>query len=290
LVPAYCDFSEADIKFLLDEKKLERRRNPLWFARIQGNVVKLYRVGCERPPHVKKPREAIGQWSYQSRMNLLRKLNVMDYSRVGPSVFLTLTYPDEFAKIPYTLRSKHRAYFALQMERHFGRVCPAVWRIEWEERKSGRYTGKLAPHFHLMVFGVSEISRGLVRHWWRRALKRYRGPLVVHSKPIYSEDGALRYLSKYVSKYVPLDLCAYHNSGFEFGRHWGILRPEHIPICPVTVERQLTEREIKIVRQWAYGRWDTYDPENGGGFTVLGPDLAKSFAGFLNSSGQRATG
>jgi hypothetical protein len=39
------------------------------------------------------------------------------------------------------------------------RVCPSAagfWRIEWQSRKSGRYEGKLFPHFHLLVWGLPE--------------------------------------------------------------------------------------------------------------------------------------
>jgi hypothetical protein len=289
LVPVYCDFSEADIRFLMDEKRKAIRRNPPWFARVQGNVVKLFRTGCERPPHIKRHREPVGPWSHQSRMNLLRKLNVMDYEKIPASLFVTLTYPDGVDKMPYRERSKHRAVFARHVETYFRRPIPMVWRIEWEERKSGEYTGKLAPHFHVMMFNVRRIPWQLVREWWRASIGAGYGPLKTWLKHVYGQDGALRYLSKYVSKYRSLDLTAYHNSGIEFGRHWGILRPALIPLCPVMVERQLTAREIKIVRQWAYSRWDSYDPESGGGFTVLGPELAKSFAGFLNSSGQKAS-
>jgi hypothetical protein len=47
------------------------------------------------------------------------------------------------------------------------RVCPEAagfWRIEWQSRKSGRYEGKLFPHFHLLVWGLPERSlAGFIR-------------------------------------------------------------------------------------------------------------------------------
>ncbi len=170
------------------------------------------------------------------------------------------------------------------VEKHLGRHVAAVWRIEWEERQSGKYTGKLAPHFHLMLFGVEYLGWQKVREWWRRALRAGDGPLVTEVKRIYNEDGACRYLSKYVSKYRSLDISAYHNSSLKFGRHWGILRKELIPRCPVVVDRVLTDQEAQMVRDFGAMRWKDYDAAVGHGFTLLGKRYADGFAKSLNGS------
>jgi len=260
-----------------------------WTALVQGNVVQFARTGCFKPEHIKHERGAIGPWSQQSRMKMLRFLNRIDYARIGPSLFLTLTYPDRAMKIPYKQRTMQRSVFMRHIETHLGQRVPSIWRVEWEERKSGQYTGNLAPHFHLMLFGVQWLPWQRVRNWWRRSIQAGKGPLVTEVKRIYNEDGACRYLSKYVSKYRSLDISSYLNSGLEFGRHWGVTRRELIPLCPVTVERELTADEVERVRAFAVARWRWYDPQTCGGFTLLSPHLAKSFAAFLLSSGRRAS-
>ena len=170
---------------------------------------------------------------------MLRFLNKIDYSKIGASLFVTLTYPDHVRREDYRLRSIDRAVFLRHVERELGCKVACVWRIEWEERKSGAYTGKLAPHFHLMLTGVEYLAWQFVRERWRETIRSGEGPLVTEVKRIYNEDGACRYLSKYVSKYRSLDISAYHNSGLKFGRHWGVCRRELIPLCPVVVQRNL---------------------------------------------------
>jgi len=270
-----------------EEMRRHRGGNPTWRVEIRGTLVHFFRVGCEAPLQIKCKREAIGPWSQQSRSKLLRYLNKIDYGRIPSSVFVTLTYPDHVVPETYRERSQHRAVWVRYLEENLQRPVPIVWRIEWEERKSGAYTGKLAPHFHLMVFGVRFIDHENVREWWRKAIKAGEGPLITEVKAIYNEDGACRYLSKYVSKYRSLDISTYHNSGLKFGRHWGILRKELIPLCPVAVERSLDDAEAKIVRQFKAARSKWYDAETGGGYYLLGKEHAKRFAAWLKASCKR---
>lgn len=273
-----------EAKCFLEEMRRHRAANLTWRAAVQGNVVRVYRIGCPAPETNRKGKKPIGVWTHQSRMKLLRFLNKIDYSKIGSSLFVTLTYPDHVRREEYRLRSRDRYVFLRSLESYLGCHAACVWRIEWEERKSGAYTGMLAPHFHLMIFGVPFLPWQKVREWWRQAIGAGEGPLVTDVKRIYNENGACRYLSKYVSKYLPLDIGVYHNSGLQFGRHWGVTRKELIPLCPIAAERQLTDDEIKIVRKFAAARWTHYNAESGGGYTVLGEKLAKSFTAFLKRS------
>jgi len=284
LVRDLDDLSPESASAFKQEMRRHRGANPSWRVEIRGTLVHFFRIGCEAPEQIKSKREAIGPWSQQSRSKLLRYLNKIDYSKIPGSVFVTLTYPDHVLRETYRERSSDRAVWVRYLEGHVDKPCPIVWRIEWEERKSGAYTGKLCPHFHLMVFGVRFVDHELVRDWWRKATRAGEGPLITDVKAIYNEDGACRYLSKYVSKYRSLDISTYHNSGIKFGRHWGILRKELIPLRPVVVERQLTEAEIKIVRGFKAARSKWYDAENGGGYYLLGAEHATRFAAWLKAS------
>lgn len=256
---------------------------PIWEVQVQGRTVRFRRTGMAKPPMKERKRGAVGPWSQQSRMNLLRVLNRIEYEKLPAGHFVTLTYPDEFWSVEYTRRTDHRNAFHQSLEREVGKRLPCIWRIEWEERKSGAYTGNLAPHFHLMVFGCGRLEKSDVRPLWRRAIGREKGPCVVDVKAIWGVDGACRYLSKYVSKYRALDICTYVNSGIRFGRHWGLRRDDLIPWSPVKLFRQLTDKEIARVQAFAADRWSWYDKELNGGYTLFGDDYVKRFHDLLST-------
>lgn len=257
-----------------------------WHCEIQGRVVRFYRTGCKVPPHPDRCRDAVGPWSEQSRIRLLRYLNRINYPWLGPSSFVTLTYPDDWWSMEYTKRTDVRNAFHQTMERYIGRHFASIWRQEWEERKQGKYTGKLAPHLHLMCCDVPFIPWQEVREAWRRALGYGDGPLSTHVRQIRGVEGVGKYLAKYVSKYRSLDIATYVNSGIKFGRHWGIRRPELVPLSPVVVSRPLTEKEKDRVQAFACARWSWYDRDTCGGFTLLGNDFSKGFAAWLSRGGQ----
>lgn len=285
LVLANLDLTHEEAAIVREFWKAARASHPSWHVCIQGNVVEFFRTGCKAPEHICRDKSAIGPWSKQSRMKLLRLLNRIDYGKVGGSLFVTLTYPDRVMRTEYRERTQDRNVFLRYVEKHLGQKVSGIWRIEWEQRKSGEYTGLLAPHFHLMLFGVEFLAWQKVREWWRKSTRAGDGPLVTEVKRIYNEDGACRYLSKYVSKYRSLDISAYLNSAVKFGRHWGCCRREGIPMMPVVLEHTLTDFEIEKVKAFAWSRWKDYDRENGGGFTLLDGHLAKTFAAFFNWSG-----
>lgn len=280
----FDDFTYSEEALTEDERALlfAPLQEVEWHASIQGTTVQFSRTGCSFPPHIHEKRDAIGIWSWQSRMKLLRYLNRIDYTKIGPSLFVTLTYPDHIRRNEYKDRSVDRAVFMRYVEKHFGKPVPTIWRIEWEERKSGAYTGKLAPHFHLMLFGVQFLAWQKVRKMWRQTISSGDGALVTHVKRIYNQDGACRYLSKYVSKYRSLDITAYHNSPLKFGRHWGILRKDMIQMAPERVGRVLSRSEIEMVQEYARRRWTSYDASVDGGFTLLGARYANAFAKSLS--------
>jgi hypothetical protein len=252
-----------------------------WHVEIQGRVVRFFRSGAVMPKRTVFDRKVVGPWSIQSRMRLLRLLNRIDYPRLGKSVFVTLTYPDSCQPKRYAERTRHRAKFLRWMEESLGREISVLWRVEWEERKSGAYTGKLRPHFHLMVFGVARLDWCDVRECWRDCIGAGKGPLKTWVRSIYNEDGACRYLSKYVAKYRSLDIVTYLHNEWEFGRHWGVTRPSLVPMCPVVLARQLSASEIRNVKAFARARNPWYGQNGEIGFTLLGDGHAKRFAKWL---------
>jgi hypothetical protein len=258
-----------------------------WHVEIQGNVVRFFRTNVLSNLPPVGSRASVGPWSTQSKMRLLRFLNRIDYESLGPSRFVTLTYPDDKWGIEYAERVDQRNAFHQKAERHFGKKLACIWRIEWEERKSGRYTGNLAPHFHLMILGVDRLGQTRCWRWWNEIVGGGVSWKAINSRKIYNVDGVGRYLSKYVAKHKALDVSTYVNSGIKFGRHWGIRRPELIPMAPISLSRQLSTEEIAAIQAYAEGQWGWYDKDVDGGFTLLGADRAKGFGEWLGGTGQQ---
>ena len=81
-------------------------------------------------------------------------------------MFVTLTYPDEF---PFTPERWSRDLAAL--ERRMKRQWPelaAIWKKEFKRRKSGVNVGRVAPHFHILLWLPAWVANDLaawIRHW-----------------------------------------------------------------------------------------------------------------------------
>lgn len=101
-------------------------------------------------------------FSFGSRRRLLDHLNTVSKGAELP-YFLTLTLPDEaFHDSCSELAKRSKVWLATFLKR-LARVSPKAagfWRIEWKARKSGRYEGKLFPHFHLLVWGLEQRKLG----------------------------------------------------------------------------------------------------------------------------------
>lgn len=277
-------YNLADGCFYLSENPLTRVPPVTWHAEITGRMLRVYRenVRMKKPPNVK--RRAVGVWSIQSRMRLLVVLNTIDYDRLGPSVFVTLTYPDVVRRDSYKKRSLDRQRMLRDLERAVGKRFAAFWRIEWEERKSGAYTGKLAPHFHLCLFNVAFVNQEKVRELWRKVIGYQSGPLVTDVRRIYNVDGVGRYLGKYLAKYRSLDFITYHNSSIEFGRHWGLTRKTLVPFLPTRLQRQLSEFEKETLVRFAKATSKRYGEYGETGFKRFGKEVAERVEKFLRSS------
>jgi hypothetical protein len=169
-------------------------------------------------------------WSKRSRMAMLRFINRVNWEAIKGGVFITLTYPDDEIAFTIKRRSRDRAYFALQLERQLCTELPIIWRTEFEERKSGKYTGRLIPHHHLMLCASVNCSQSLAFSLWRKCINSKNINLQVRAQKMTGANGCAKYLAKYVSKYRHLDIGAYRNTPCEFGRQWGVLRAKLMPM------------------------------------------------------------
>ena len=103
-------------------------------------------------------------FSVSSRRTMLNRLNMVSKSTSLPD-FVTLTFPDDCFRDSVTDFAKVAKSHLDTWLKRLKRAAPEAagfWRMEWQSRKSGRYEGKLFPHFHLMVWGVPK--RQVVEH------------------------------------------------------------------------------------------------------------------------------
>lgn len=206
-------------------------------------------------------------------MRLLLYCNRIDWAAIKRTWFITLTYPDEVHHHDYRERAKDRYIFLRDLETSVNDYVPAIWRVEWMPRKTGKHIGLLFPHWHVLVCNVDHLDEQEVREMWGKTIHYKEKDLQVKVKEVTGELGAVKYIAKYVSKEGLLDISAYHNNKFRFGRPWGVTRKKLWPISPVTISRQLTDNEIMQARWFADRNILHYDSNLGGGFTILSSDV-----------------
>lgn len=180
-------------------------------------------------------------FSSASRRRLMRLIASLE--RASRPVFVTLTYPDVFSGNPVKWKRDMDVF-----GKRLARACPGaafLWRIEFKARKSGKSAGQVAPHFHLLVYGVGyrKLLDWVGENWWEVVgsgdsdhLKA--GTRVEH---IYSWGGIMRYVGKYIAKEED------YPDNWQ-GRVWGVVGRASLPWA-VEVVISLTEDEaVKLVR------------------------------------------
>jgi hypothetical protein len=193
--------------------------------------VETYRVSsvhycsrCREKATVTK-RGIVMRFSWRSRTRLMRLLNTVDVTRLP--VFVTLTYPDSYNS-PLEPRQwkQDLRVFELRLKRRFPGGC-YVWRMETLERKSGERIGEIMPHFHLLVYGVSQarLRKWVPVAWYETVgtndVKHLHAGTQV--KLITSRRGVMRYASKALGQVMSGELAkTLQAKGEGVGRWWGV--------------------------------------------------------------------
>jgi len=192
------------------------------------------------------PRGRIFGFSRQARKRMLDLLNSIRDNWVSEALFLTLTYPDAF---PEDAAKWHRDLdvFMKRMRRQYPRAA-VVWRLEWVPRCSGVNVGKLAPHYHLLVFGVPWMDlRWLAAAWYETVGSgddRHLGA-GTQAQRVRSRRGVIYYAAKYMSKQAMAP-------EMWTGRVWGVVGRDLLPVIlrefVLTWEQFYTVR--RVLRRW----------------------------------------
>ncbi len=180
-------------------------------------------------------------FSSASRRRLMRLIASLE--REARPIFVTMTYPDIF---PDDLARWKRDIdvFGKRMARMYPQAG-FLWRVEFKERKSGVSAGKMAPHFHLLVFGVGyrDLLGWVPMAWWSVVGSGDSDHLKVGTRVerIYSWGGIMRYVGKYIAK------TDGYPDGWR-GRAWGVIGRANLPWAVEVVIGLTQEESIKLVR------------------------------------------
>lgn len=239
-------------------------------------------------------------FSQQSRMRLLQFMaSVRLFEHV---VFLTLTYPDDFPVGDVDAWLAHFEAFRRRFERQYP-DWRVIWRKELKPRQSGENKGKIAPHYHMLIFTDHPQDVGVTtEHVQNRGLQIEKTvsalsllvevwALKVWDEIVDSGDenhalhGAFavacrnrRHAYKYISKYI----AKIENDDFAVGRRWGRIGAFDVgaSFTCVISEQELVEL-LRMARSWMRSRGSQYHKNLKGtsrGWSVfgLGDNLAQT--------------
>jgi len=267
---------------LTDQERIHFRSpdRTIPIAVLQGELIEITYLPKNREYRRPGKRKPIAGFTPAARLRMLRMIAAVEWERVKKAVFITLTYPDAYIDRSMEQRTRDKYLFFRHMENYLGKEVGAVWRLEWERRKSGARIGTNACHVHVIVFGVSFIEKDIVRSWWRSVLSA-EGPLMTWIDQVKGGRKVAMYVAKYCGKKADgsaLDNASYLNS---VGRHWGVRRKHLVPFCTRWVIPFLTPADIQLAENFGCSVFRYFTRNAGQGFSLLGKPAAKLGAELL---------
>lgn len=189
---------------------------------IGGSLIKVSK-GLKMEQVGGGPRGQVVEFSDASRRRLIYKVAQVQKDKMP--IFVTLTYPDEFPDNPKKWARDIDAFRKRFSRRGWG----AIWKKELKPRQSGKSVGKVAPHFHMLVWGASYIDLiQFVSHAWYEVVGSNNPDHLsagTRVEKIHSPNGVKSYCSKYLCK----EDEGKANQGDGLGRFWGVINYEAIP-------------------------------------------------------------
>lgn len=194
------------------------RPQPIMTLALGGSVLKLKAAKVPRGPRPYVRRGKVTQFSAQSRGRLLELLGSINQPALrAMPLFLTLTYPAVYPESGADVK-RHLDMFLKRLKRELPHSA-AIWKLEYQVRG--------APHFHILLFGVTYLHAGWLAQCWAGVVasgdNRHleAGTSVERVK---SWRGVMWYASKYLAK---VDVGKVQDG---CGRFWGVMSRELLPI------------------------------------------------------------
>jgi len=256
---------DADLEQL---RNLQQHNGHLIF--IQGKLVIVKAAPATQVRKKPNERKKIKGLSQKSRFNLLRWIARIDWDQLPKGYFVTLTYPDERARVGLRRATVQRSHFVRATENHLEEQIPILWRKEYKTRQTGRWAGVQVFHWHLCVFTAKPLDNLFVNEAWTKIIKAKRF-IQTDVKPMNSGQHAAMYTAKYLTKEKGRGILDNAPKLTKPGRAWGWLRKNLIPMCPIYHVIDLsTEQWQRIMEQVC-----ALSPHGAGqeieSFTLLGP-------------------
>lgn len=228
----------------LQEFRREARRFEQGKVTVYHDLVKVsFKGEQQRTKHPKDDGQPATRGTIKgfSRKSRKRLLEAMACTRgLGQGLFTTLTFPDSWVQdedsvnsgvevVPFfddldaMYEDAHRCLkvFLRRLERQYP-SAKGWWKMEIEDRKSGRFKGMKVPHFHLLIFGMEGHDLIQFRLWVARVWFEVVGTKDPdHLKAgtevdhIRNKKHAYFYAGKYSAKEADRD------DRIEAGRRWG---------------------------------------------------------------------
>lgn len=196
-------------------------------------------------------RGEITTFSTASRRRLLRL--IASIRRDSSALFITLTYPDLFPHSPERWKRDLKV-FATRLKR-YNEKSAFVWRLELKSRKSGENEGKVAPHYHLLLYGlmeqdgfnIDEFRVWLSQAWFEVVGSNDERHLRAGTSCTVMESwrGSMAYASKYLGKKEGEFLKGVASG---VGRHWGAYFRKDLPLAEKVVLKLTDKQAVKVIR------------------------------------------
>lgn len=188
------------------------------------------------------------EMSYGSRRRLLRTMGKIDVTKTP--LFVTITYPGQITSGRKEWK-KDLDRLGKRMLRKFPEAA-FLWRMEIMERKSGEAKGRVAPHYHMLVWGVSryEMRNWLPEAWNTIVAEGDVDHLKVHQhrdivQKIDTWRGTMSYVGKYIAKQSETMIGS-------FGRVWGMIGRANMPwadIVRFSITQDMANRAVRMGRK-----------------------------------------
>jgi hypothetical protein len=237
---------------------------------VRGNCLEFLNGVAWYPPPAAAKRGDISTFTSAARLRLIKALLAVDYRNSPLSVAITLTYPPEKEPRDMYERGMDRSRILRAIEDHLGRQVYGLWRTEWMPRLSGQRKGFLAPHIHLVLFGIRFIHYSTLNTWWKEIIG-WTGYVRTEIKRARKQRTTLHYLSKYISKPADSSLVIASYPNKPDGKHYDWIRRSLVKTYSHQWISDLSQEQIEEAFAAHKRAWPESEQVLGDSFSILGP-------------------
>lgn len=250
------------------------------FVSIRGNLVYLHLPSNTQREQYDHRREAVSSFTDRSRLRMLKWSATVEWPKIPCALFVTLTYPDEFASVSLGERNAHKEAMVKRIWRHLARQCGVIWRWEWVPRQSGFHLGEYVPHLHMLLLSVRY-------YFWYDMMEQWQQVLGLNTyvrtdvRKADRKGMAAAYMAKYLAKSKPASVLVNGTYPAVEGRHWGYRFPAGIPRARERIFAGLSPEETWIFIKAAARAMKHFDARFPTSFSLFGKEGLNAVNEFL---------